>query len=173
MVTTNAPILACQNCKTNFTSVVIGERACCLKYGNRAPLSSAVSLCAKDGARPPLPTNAKQNADLLAFFNSKRDRSQQNFALDLNDVKTEGHFISSIGQKINFTNWQVNEPDNKNNNQDFVALWSDGLWNDYEGTYNDSVIICVYDCPKSANSTQSSSIKANHTSEGKFRLNLA
>ena len=169
MVTTNAPILTCQNCQTNYTSVFIGEKANCLKYGNKAPLSSAVSVCAKDGARPPLPTNAKENADLLAFFNSKRDRSQQNFALDLNDVKTEGHFISSIGQKINFTNWQVNEPDNKNDNQDFVALWSDGLWNDYEGTYNDSVIICVYDCPKSANSTQSSTIKANHTSEGKLR----
>ena len=101
MVTTNAPMIICQYCQTNYTSILIGEMAYCLKYGNKAPLSSAVSVCAKDGARPPLPRNAKENADLLAFFISKRDRSQQNFALDLNDVKIEGQFIDSIGKKIN------------------------------------------------------------------------
>ena len=61
MVTTNAPMIICQDCQTNYTSVLIGEMAHCLKYGYKAPLSSAVSSCAKDDARPPLPTNAKEN----------------------------------------------------------------------------------------------------------------
>ena len=106
----------------------------------------------------------------MGFFNSKRDRSQQNFALDLSDAKTEGKFVNSIGQKINFTNWQVNEPDDKNDNQDFVTMWTDGLWNDYEGVYNTSVIICVQDCSQGSNSTQTSSVRVNHTSKGKLRL---
>ena len=61
LVTTNAPMIICQYCQTNYTSILIGEMAYCLKYGNKAPLSSAVSSCAKDDARPPLPTNAKEN----------------------------------------------------------------------------------------------------------------
>ena len=42
--------------------MTLDKKAHCLKYGYKAPLSSAVSVCAKDGARPPLPKNAKENA---------------------------------------------------------------------------------------------------------------
>ena len=169
---TNTPVLSCENCQTNYTSVRLDEKAYCLKFGDKARLSLASSVCAKDGARLPLPKNAKENADLLMFFNSKRDRSQQNFALDLNDVKIEGEFVNSLGRKINFTNWQVNEPDNKNNSQDYVTMWNDGLWNDYDGNHSASAIICLHDCPQDSSSITTSSPKLNINSTGTFCLKL-
>ena len=57
--------------------------SCVLKYGTKGLLSSAISTCAKDGARPPLPTNAQENVDLLDYFLTKRNASQHEFALDL------------------------------------------------------------------------------------------
>ena len=138
--------LECDTCQANYTLYTIGGSKKCLKYGTSGSLSSAVSTCAKDGARPPLPTNAQENEDLLSFFNSNRDRSEDSFALDLNDVKIEGIFVNSKGEKVIFTNWHVNEPDNKNGNQHFVTMWDDGSWNDYDGNFSDSVTICQIDC---------------------------
>ena len=139
-------ISACNICPADYKIHTIGSKKKCLKYGKQGLLSSAVALCAKDGGRPPLPTNAKENADLLKFFNANRNQTQDNFALDLSDVKTEGKFVNSKGEKVNFTNWLRSEPDNKNGNQHFVSMWHDGEWNDYEGNFSTSIIICQKDC---------------------------
>ena len=139
-------INACNICPVDYKIYTIGSNKKCLKYGKQGSLSSAVIQCAKDGARPPLPSNAKENADLLKFFNSNRNQTQNNFALDLNDVKTEGTFVNSKGEKAKFTNWLRSEPDNKNGNQHFVSMWNDGTWNDYEGNFSTSVIICQMNC---------------------------
>ena len=120
-------------------------------------MSSAVSICAKDGARPPLPKNTRENTDLLAFFVSNRNRSQDNFALDLSNLKTEGKFLSSTGQQASFTNWHQNEPDNKNGQEHFVTMWDDGKWNDFPGNYSSAVIICQRDCLEDINKEEDSS----------------
>ena len=146
ITSTSASINECKTCPANYTLYEIDNIKTCLKYGKRGELSSAVSTCAKDGAQPPLPKNAKENADLLTFFNSNRARTQNIFALDLNDVKTEGSFVNSMGEKVNFTNWHGAEPDNKNGTQNFVVMWNDGTWNDYEGNLSTAVIICQIDC---------------------------
>ena len=138
--------LECEACIANYTLYTVGSSKKCLKYGTSGSLSSAVSTCAKDGAKLPLPTNAQENIDLLIFFISNRDRSEDSFALDLNDVKTEGIFVNSRGEKVNFTNWHGTEPDNKNGNQHFVTMWDDGSWNDFEGNYSDAVILCQMNC---------------------------
>ena len=113
-------------------------------------LSSAVSICAKDGARPPLPKNIQENTDLLTYFITSRNRTQENFALDLSYLKTEGEFISSTGNQASFTNWHQYEPDNKNDQEHFVTMWDDGKWNDFNGDYN-TVIICQRDCLEDIN----------------------
>ena len=146
ITSTSASINECKTCPANYTLYEIDSNKTCLKYGKRGKLSSAVSTCAKDGARPPLPKNAKENADLLAFFDSNRARTQNNFALDLNDITTEGLFVSSMGERINFTNWHGTEPDNQNGTQNFVAMWNDGTWNDYNGNFSTAVVICQFDC---------------------------
>ena len=91
--------------------------------------------------------NAKENADLLAYFVSKKERTQHNLALDLNDVKTEGEFISSTGGKVNFTNWHSKTPNNESDDLDYVTMYSDGLWNVFNGNYSSGVIICQISCP--------------------------
>ena len=138
--------LKCETCLADYTLHTVGSSKTCLKYGTRGSLSSAVSTCGKDGARPPLPINSQENEDLLMFFNSNRDREQDSFALDLNDVKTEGKFVNSKGEKVNFTNWHGTEPDNQNGNQHYVTMWDDGSWNDFNGYFFNSVIICQMDC---------------------------
>ena len=143
--TTMRPIAQCTSCPANYTSFIIESQSKCFKYGTVGPLSSAVSTCAKDGARPPLPINAKQNADLLAYFLSNKEEHKF-LALDLNDVRTEGEFISSTGEKVNFTNWYSKTSVNKTDNHDFVAMYIDGLWKTFDGNYSSGVIICQKSC---------------------------
>ena len=143
---TISPTIPCSSCQSNYTSFVIGSKSKCLKYGTLGLLSSAVSTCVKDGSRPPLPRNAEENTDLLSYFLSIKDRKHLEFALDLSDVKNEGDFISSTGQKINFTNWPLKGPDNKTEDHDFVTMWSDGKWNVNHGNHM-SVVICEMNCP--------------------------
>ena len=144
---TKTPIINC-TCPANYTSFTIDSNINCFKYGTKAPLSSAVSICAKDGARPPLPKNAKENADLLDFFLSKKERIYQEFALDLSDSQTEGHFITSLGEKANFTNWFV-KPGNKTVDKNFVTMVIDGKWNVHDGNHTVDAIICQVSCSTS------------------------
>ena len=141
-------VLKCDSCQANYTSFILDGEAKCLNFGETKQLSLAVSICAKDGARPPLPKTEQENADLLVYFYSKRSKKQANFAIDLSDFKTEGEFISSTGQTVNFTKWHQNEPDDKDGTQDFVIMEKYGTWKDTEGNYS-TVIICQTDCPLS------------------------
>ena len=138
-------------CPTNYISFLIDTNIKCFKFDTKGSLSSAVSTCAKDGARPPLPTNTKENADLLAFFLS-RNASKYEFALDLSDNKTEGLFISSIGYRVNYTNWWNQEPGNETDDTDFVIMNNYGLWNVTDGNYS-SGIICQTDCLSAPSAT--------------------
>ena len=144
IASTTNPITNC-TCSADYTSFVIDSNIKCLKYGTKGQLSSAVSTCANDGARPPLPKNAKENDDLLDYFLSKRNVSQHDFALDLSDFKTEGLFISSIGQRVNYTKWLNHKPSNESDDTDFVIMNNHGLWNVTNGNYS-SGIICQTDC---------------------------
>ena len=148
---TKTPIINC-TCPANYTSFTIDSNIKCFKYGTKGPLSSAVSICAKDGARPPLPKNAKENTDLLDYFLSKRNVSQHDFALDLSDFKTEGLFISSIGQRVNYTKWLNQKPSNESDDTDFVIMNNHGLWNVTNGNYS-SGIICQTDCLSAPSAT--------------------
>ena len=156
IASTTNPITNC-TCSADYTSFVIDSNIKCLKYGTKGQLSSAVSTCANDGARPPLPKNAKENDDLLAFFLSKKNASKHEFALDLSDSKTEGLFISSIGNRVNYTNWWNQKPGNETDNTDFVIMNKNGLWNVTDGNYS-SGIICQTDCLSAQSATTEGNI---------------
>ena len=83
----------------------------------------------------------------MAYFISKKQRTQHVLALDLNDIETEGEFISSTGGKVNFTNWHLKTPNNKTDDLDYATMYSDGLWNVFNGNYSSGVIICQISCP--------------------------
>ena len=142
--TTN-PITNCA-CPAYYTSFKIDSSFTCFKFGTKGPLSSAVSTCSKDGARLPLPKNARENADLLTYFLSKKNSTHYEFALDLSDAQTEGDFISSLGQKNNYTNWRTQKPENTTADHDFVTMQGDGRWNTYDGNYTTDAIICQINC---------------------------
>ena len=90
--------------------------------------------------------NAKENADLLSYFLSKREKTEGEFPLDLRKNKTDGDFISSFGQKVNFTNWRIKEGLNKTSNQ-FVIMDIDGFWNEFDSVNTSTNIICQMNCP--------------------------
>ena len=122
----------------------------------------AVSICAKDGSRPPLPKNSQENSDILDFFQKQRDEAKakttryvnERFVLDLNDLKLEGTFVSSTGYKPGFTNWYSN----KNfGDQDYVAMHTDGTWTVYDKFKYFSIICqqgCVVKTTKAASITK-------------------
>ena len=77
-------------------------------------LSQAVSICAEDGSKLPLPKNSQENSDIVSFFKTKSTLSIKNsiypmIALDLNDAKNEGTFVSSTGNEPIYTNWDNKE----------------------------------------------------------------
>lgn len=139
-------ISKCVTCPANYTSFVIDSKVKCLMYGTNRSISSVASTCAKDGARLPLPMNAKENADLLIYFLSKRKKTEGEVPLDLRNNKTDGDFISSFGQKVNFTNWRTKEGQNKTSKQ-FVIMDIDGFWNEFDSVNTSTNIICQMNCP--------------------------
>ena len=145
----------CGNCKLDYSAVFIDSQEHCLKYiAATSPLDKAVSICAKEGSRPPVPKNAKENADILDFFLSERAKANKvfpSFALDLNDIKMEGTFVSSTGYKAVYTNWFNNEPDNKNGNENYVTMYLDGTWNDFRPSREVS-IVCQEVCEQEKDS---------------------
>ncbi len=51
--------------------------------------------------------------------------------IGLSDVTTEGTYQWVTGEMYNYTNWDVGQPDNHNNNEDYVEfIKSSGKWND-------------------------------------------
>ena len=70
----------CGLCKQDYSVVSIDGQKHCLKYiGATSPLSQAVSICAELGSRPPVPKNAKENADILDFFKIERSKAQKRY----------------------------------------------------------------------------------------------
>ena len=60
------------------------------------------------------------------------------------DEETEGTWKWCTGEKMNYTNWAPNEPNNFDN-QDYMQMYSDGTWDDL-GNQNESIyFICEYD----------------------------
>ncbi len=46
------------------------------------------------------------------------------------DQETEGVFKWVNGESSTYSNWDTNQPDNHNGNEDYVALFANGKWND-------------------------------------------
>ena len=52
--------------------------------------------------------------------------------IGLTDEDREGKFMWDSGESLSYENWFYNQPNNHNNNQDFVQMMPTGLWNDIE-----------------------------------------
>ena len=71
-----------------------------------------------------MPKNEQENTDYYNAFSSIIS-SVETVALGLTDSVIEGKWTDSDGRKANFTKWDINEPNNMNE-QDFAAFWYPG-----------------------------------------------
>ena len=95
--------------------------------GSKYKLSydDAKTKCEADGAYLATPRSYKENKFLTDMFPDKH------LWIGINDIDSEGNFISVDGHKVSYFRWKKNEPNNKNNKEDAVHIHSDkGFWND-------------------------------------------
>ena len=101
--------------------------------------------------------SAKQNCEIndgyLAVINDEYENAflanllnTQSAWIGLSDNDTEGNFEWVNGDDLNYTNWYPGQPNNYNNNQDFVELLNNGQWNDQYNTYNLEYIMELPGC---------------------------
>lgn len=51
-------------------------------------------------------------------------------SLGFSDHVQEGHWVWANGEKVVYTNWSPNEPNNASGNQQFGQMYPGGLWDD-------------------------------------------
>ena len=62
-------------------------------------------------------------------------KKHSTFVLDLSDAKSEGNFVDSFGNQPSFTNWHSGQPDNYNDEEDYVIYqMGSGTWTDIKGS---------------------------------------
>ena len=131
-------------CKPGYTGFTVANKTTCYKYVSASYKTSAAdALCKKSGDKLPLPISNAENTNLYNFARSKGLTSA--IVLDLNDLKSEGNFLTSRGNKPLWFNWKRGEPDNWRGAEDFAQMRTyDGVeagkWYDIPGSQMKSVI---------------------------------
>ncbi len=81
--------------------------------------------------------NAEANGGYLAVINSAEENSflanaltMQSAFIGLHDSHVEGDFEWVNGDNLTYENWYPGQPNDYNNNQDFVEFLNNGQWND-------------------------------------------
>jgi len=85
---------------------------------------SAQDVCEANGGYLACISNPSENAYLASLLQVPAAY------IGLNDAWDEGQFTWTCGEPLTYTNWYPGQPNNFNNNQDYVELLSNGQWND-------------------------------------------
>ena len=127
------------------------------------------------GGELPLPTNAKENAELAKIVAAQKLAGSKlggqmyynlaAFWLRTDDVDNEGTFVDSRTKvKIGFTKWNPGNPNNWKNpaygykiDQDFVVMYANGEWNDMD-TKDKAHTVCQKKITTTTTTTTSSTI---------------
>ncbi|XP_056386511.1 pulmonary surfactant-associated protein A-like isoform X2 [Hyla sarda] len=110
-----------------------------ISQGVTANYNDAINTCARAGGQLPIPLNEDENNAV------KKTVNQYNFFayLGVNDLQDEGTFRYLSGEKIKFSIWYDNQPDNSKLNEDCVEMYGDGKWND-QNCDEKRLIICEF-----------------------------
>lgn len=106
----------------------------------------AVTACDKKGGRLVLPLNDKQNDKIFELVQSKHSTRDQHYWIAADDKKVEGHWRNSItGQRLYYTNFDVDQPDNHENAEDCAhgREWN-GKWNDIGCDDERFIYVCEF-----------------------------
>ena len=120
-------------CRPNSEEFTIDQRKVCLEFVGRNNISEAASLCSSKQGKLPLPKNQKENDDYVHAFITVLAKmgdpthawiryGVSKIALDLNDIDSEGNFVSSTGKPVEWFNWGARGPNNSNLNEDHVEM---------------------------------------------------
>lgn len=125
---------SCSNCNPNDTiagfvymGTFNGNQYYCST--STATWPQAQQICHSNGGYLASINDAEENqflADILTL---------QSAWIGLSDAAYEGDFAWDSGQQLDYTNWYANQPNNYNNNQDYVEMLNNGLWNDQYNHY--------------------------------------
>ena len=72
-------------------------------------------------------TSAEENAFVADL---KASGKFNQYWLGATDSVTEGTFKWCTGEEMSYTNWDTGQPDNCDNNENCLLIWSNGKWND-------------------------------------------
>ena len=114
---------SCSPCKFGWTPFAIQGTHQCFTYIGEKSISSAESSCNAVNGFLPVPENYQQNTDYFYAFIQVKGQNN-NVALGINDVKSEGEFVRANGQKVTYFNWYFGEPNNWNSNEHHVGKFS-------------------------------------------------
>ncbi|XP_043407079.1 mannose-binding protein [Chelonia mydas] len=109
-----------------------------MSTGRKDSFENGKSLCAKAGGALACPRNQAENTALQEIVKA----SEQTY-LGISDVQTEGKFVYLNGEPVTYTNWNTGEPNN-NGNEDCVAMYDNGKWNDLDCSNSKVSIICEF-----------------------------
>jgi len=105
---------------------------------NPATWPQAQAGCLANGGHLASVNNASENNFLANIL------VNQTAWIGLNDEFNEGTFTWTNGDPVTYTNWYADQPNDYNNNQDYVEMLSDGQWNDQ---YNYKVLEYIMEIP--------------------------
>ncbi len=92
-----------------------------------ANYNDGLKFCTNAGGRIALPTNEEEN-NLLMSLHAVLGSSY--IMIGTTDRQIEGTFVDMHNQPLTFTKWMKNEPNDYRGNEDCVAIFTDGEWND-------------------------------------------
>lgn len=75
-------------------------------------------------------TSQEENDFLYSYI---KKAGYESAYFGLSDVDSEGTWLWTTGEAVNYTNWHNNEPNNENSDEDYAMFYykySDGTWND-------------------------------------------
>lgn len=92
--------------------------------------------------------SAAENNSLMTALNNQGYAGQVIW-IGFSDAASEGNFIWYDGAPVNYTNWNVGEPNNAGGNENCVQIYPNGTWNDLDcGGYNSLSVIEINLCPQ-------------------------
>ncbi len=125
----------CNNCNDGYPIsgfVYMGSLNGSLYYCSTGTASwpQAKATCEANGGHL-VSINSQEENDFLANI-----LTLQSAWIGLSDSELEGNFKWTNGDPLAYTNWYPGQPNNYNNNQDYVELMNTGFWNDQYNYYN-------------------------------------
>ena len=95
---------SCLPCPDDWSKVMIRNKTECLRNIGEVKIENAAKSCEKRGGQ--LPITMKENNDMQKEVQKLWPKVFQ-FVINLNDVVTEGRWLSSEGKLASFFNWST------------------------------------------------------------------